>query len=229
MYVRLRWRIAGQVSLADYVYTAAGDGGPPPPPPESPGMSSPAPGSVLAGSSQTFEWTANGAAVTQWQLQIGTTPGGNQLLSRGLDADVLSFTATGLPTDGSTVYVRLRWRIAGQVTTVDYVYTAAGDGGPPPPPPESPGMSSPAPGSVLAGSSQTFEWTANGAAVERWQLQIGTAPGGTQLLSRGLDANVLSFTAAGLPTDGSTVYVRLRWRIAGQVYLADYEYTATTQ
>lgn len=85
----------------------------------------PVDGSVLAGASETFTWTANGEAVGRWRLEIGTSPGSSDLFLSGFPGDTTSTTVGGLPTDDSIVYVRLEWRISGVVSGADYVYTAA--------------------------------------------------------------------------------------------------------
>jgi serine protease len=57
-------------------------------------------------------------------LYVGTTPGGAQLVNvdRGTS---LNATATGLPTNGSTLYVRLWSMVSGSWMYNDYTYTAA--------------------------------------------------------------------------------------------------------
>ena len=89
-------------------------------------MVSPLNGSQLSGASETFSWSAEGAAVDAWRLEVGTTPGARDIYGRSHDNAVTSLLIDGLPTDGSTVYVRLKWRIDGVVSSADYVYTAAG-------------------------------------------------------------------------------------------------------
>ena len=144
---------------------------------------------------------------------------------QNFDAAITSTTVTGLPTDGSTVYVTLKWRIDGVTSSASHSYTAADDGGPPPG--GTPTMTSPADGSILAGSSETFMWSDEGASVDLWRLQIGSAPGGRDLFVQNFDSAITSTTVTGLPTDGSTVYVTLRWRIDGVTSEASYTYTAS--
>ncbi len=68
-------------------------------------ITSPAPGSTLGGSTATFAWSA-GSQVEQYFLYLGTTPGANDLYGQpqGLNREV---TVSGLPVDGSTIYIRL--------------------------------------------------------------------------------------------------------------------------
>ncbi len=132
---------------------------------------------------------------------------------------------SGLPTDGSLVYVNLKWRIDGVVSAASYVYTASGDGGPPPG--GTPVMTSPADGATLSGASETFTWSAEGAAVDKWRLEVGTSPGSRDLSATSMDSTVTSTVVSGLPTDGSLVYVNLKWRIDGVVSTASYVYTAS--
>ncbi len=86
-------------------------------------LTSPTPGSTLTGSSATFQWMA-GTGVTEYRLQIGNAPSGKGLLDESAGT-ALQMAVTGLPTDGRTLYVRLRSRIGGVWHNRDYVYTAA--------------------------------------------------------------------------------------------------------
>ncbi|HSG96648.1 MAG TPA: Ig-like domain-containing protein, partial [Woeseiaceae bacterium] len=90
-----------------------------------PAIVSPTDGSTLSGSSETFTWTDDGVLVDRWRLEVGTVPDGRDIYGRSLDASVTSMLVTGLPTDGSLVYVSLSWRIDGAVSSVSYVYTAS--------------------------------------------------------------------------------------------------------
>jgi photosystem II stability/assembly factor-like uncharacterized protein len=91
-------------------------------------ITSPPPGSSLASSTATFTWTAGSGAVQYW-LSVGTTPGGTQIYDASQGTS-LQQTVPGLPTDGSTVHVRL-WSLLGTEWAVnDYWYVAAGGAGP---------------------------------------------------------------------------------------------------
>ena len=68
-------------------------------------ITSPAPESTLDGSTATFAWS-EGSQVEDYFLYLGTTPGANDLYgqSQGLTLEV---TVSGLPVDGSIIYIRL--------------------------------------------------------------------------------------------------------------------------
>jgi len=220
IYVNLKWRVdSGPVTEASYSYTAADDSTP-----GTPGITSPVPGSTLPSGNVSFDWTGNGTIVDDWQLLAGTSVGDNSLYDSGVLADsVTSAVVSGLPEDGSTIHVTLRWNESGVPSEVNYTYTAAGGAGG-----GVPMMISPADGSTLSGSSVTFTWSTEGEAVTRWRLEVGTTPDGTDLFVQGMDAAVLSTLVTGLPTDGSTVYVNLKWRTSGgPVNVASYTYTAS--
>jgi hypothetical protein len=105
--------------------TPAPTSGPSPaPPPGAPDITSPIPGSVLPGSSVTFQWSM-GSGTNEYRLQVGSTQGGEQYYSRSFFF-TRSATVTGLPTNGTAVYVRLSWRVSGAWQSRDYTYTAAG-------------------------------------------------------------------------------------------------------
>ena len=99
---------------ADYTYTAA-----------SPAvLTGPTPGTTLTGSSVTFDWTPGTAGATQYYLSVGSTGVGSSNIYNSGWRDVTSWTATGLPTNGETLYVRLSTNFGGTAVHNDYTYTA---------------------------------------------------------------------------------------------------------
>lgn len=183
-------------------------------------VTSPAPGTTLPGSTATFSWTA-GSGALEYFFYAGSTPGGNQYLgvSTGLNR---SRTVTTLPTNGSTVYVRLWTRFATGWQYNDYTYTAANTGASLTV--AKAAITSPAPGSVLPGSSATFSWSAGSGALEYW-LYAGSTPGGYDLYS-GSQGTSLSRTLSNLPRDGRTIYVRLWTRFSTGWQWSDYTFIA---
>ena len=179
-------------------------------------MTTPLPGSTLSSSSVTFTWSA-GSGATEYYLQVGTTQGGQELYSVS-EGTHLSATVMALPTDGSTVYVRLWSKIAGLWSFNDYTYTSCTGCTA-----TKAAMTTPAPGSTLSSSMTTFWWTASLGS--ECYLQVGTTLGGQQLYSAGQGTN-LSVQVPTLPTNGSPVYARLWTNIGGAWLYNDYTYTA---
>jgi hypothetical protein len=69
-----------------------------------------------------FEW-ADGIGTTAYGLSVGTTVGGTDLFDEE-EGTSLSDTVTGLPTNGTTVYVRL-WSLTNFTWRFnDYTYLA---------------------------------------------------------------------------------------------------------
>jgi len=175
-------------------------------------MSSPTAGSTLSSSMVTFQWTAGTAS--QYGLWIGSSGvGSNNLAATG--GTSTSYTATGLPTDGRALYVRLWSLVSGVWQYNDYIYTAYT---------ASPAtMSSPTNGSTLSSSTVTFQWTAGTAS--QYGLWIGsTGVGSNNLVATG--GTSTSYMATGLPTDGRALYVRLWSLVSGVWQYNDYTYTA---
>ncbi|MCX6636456.1 MAG: SBBP repeat-containing protein [Acidobacteria bacterium] len=180
-------------------------------------MTSPVPGSILTGTTATFTWTKGGGAFSTY-LQIGTTPGGSDLANTVPSTTTVSYTATNMPFNGSTVYVRL-WSLTGTIYEYyDYTYIAGV--------PTKAAMISPTPGSVLTSALVTFTWTP-GAGVSMYALYFGTTPGGRELLEVNTGTGT-SYTIT-LPASGVTVYVRLWSCIGGGWVFNDYTYTAATR
>jgi beta-lactam-binding protein with PASTA domain len=222
IYVALKWKAGGPVEDASYVYTATGGGPPPDPMPE---ITSPTPGSTLSLGDVSFSWTSNGAVADDWQLLVGTSVGSNSFYDSGvLGSGTTSAVVSGLPEDGSTIHVTLRSTDGGNASEENYTYTAAtagGGGG-------VPMMLSPADGSTLAGSSETFTWSDEGVSVDKWRLEVGTTVNGRDLFVQNIGSTTTSMLVSGLPTDGSIVYVNLKWRVSGVTSTASYIYTAST-
>jgi len=87
-------------------------------------ITSPTPGSTLTSAATTFTWNAGPAGTTGYGLNVGTSPGGADLVNIG----PLSGTSVtvNLPTNGTAIYVRL-WTILNGTTFLynDYTYTEA--------------------------------------------------------------------------------------------------------
>jgi hypothetical protein len=87
-------------------------------------------------------------------------------------------------------------------------------------------VTSPVPNSTLTGSSETFAWTPDVAATAFW-IDVGSAAGGNQYYQSGsLSTSTVSAKVAGLPTNGSTIYVTMYSLISGQWVHNSYTYTA---
>jgi hypothetical protein len=210
VYARLWWEIDAAWKSADYTYTEAGS-------PVSPVLTTPTPGSVLSGSSVAFTWTAGGGP-SAYQLYLGTTGVGSHNLYESGATTATTVTVSTLPTAGVTVYARLWWEIGTTWSSADYTYTEAGT-------PVLPVLTTPAPGSTLAGSSVAFTWTA-GAGPAAYQLYVGTTGVGSHNLYESGATTATTVTVSDLPTTGVPVYVRLWWEIDAVWQSADYTYTA---
>jgi hypothetical protein len=124
-------------------------------------------------------------------------------------------TVSGLPTNGSLVYVRLWSRIpSGAWRFIDYTVRAADS--------TLATMTSPANGATVSGGAGTFTWSVPVGVAEVW-LTVGTTVGGTTIYNA-TQGTSTSRMVAGLPTNGSPFYVRL-WSRQGSVWKwIDYYY-----
>ena len=224
IYVRLYSQNASTSDwvFTDYSYTAYNGSGPAF---TASAMTSPAPGSTLAGSSATFQWTAGTATSGNHWFRVGTTGAGSYDVSASLYTGT-SASISGLPTNGGTIYVRLYSQNASTSDWVftDYSYTAYNGSGPAF---TASAMTSPAPGSTLAGSSATFQWTAGTATSGNHWFRVGTTGAGSYDVSASLYTGT-SASISGLPTNGGTIYVRLYSQNASTSdwVFTDYSYTA---
>lgn len=86
-------------------------------------MVNPKPGSILSGSTVRFEWS--GHRPSAWWLDIGSQLGAADYFDSGPLGGNRSTTVTTLPTDGSTVYLRLWYFVSGKWLNTDFQYQAA--------------------------------------------------------------------------------------------------------
>ena len=212
VFARLWTNIGGVWLYSDYTYTACT------------GctatvavMATPAAGSTLTSSAVTFAWSASLAS--QYYLQVGTAPGGQQIYSAGQGTG-LSAAVSGLPIGGSNVYARLWSNVGGAWLYNDYSYVACSGCTP-----TLAVMASPSAGSTLTSTMVTFTWDTSLAS--ECYLQVGTTVGGQEIYSAGEGTN-LSSEVMDLPNNGSAVYVRLWSKIGGAWLFNDYNYTACT-
>ena len=176
----------------------------------------PAPGSQLSGSTATFQWTS-GSGVTAYKLSVGTTGPGSSDIYASPALTSTSAAVSGLPANGTVVYVMLSSEIGSAWQVQYYTYTAAE-------PAAAPLLTTPAPGSQLSGSTATFTWT-KGTGVTAYLINVGTKwPGAGDIYGSGV-TTATSVNVSGLPTDGINVYVLLRYEISGVWYDTYYTYT----
>ena len=180
-------------------------------------MTSPTPGTALAGSSATFTWTA-GTGVTDYELRLGTTGAGSSNLYTSGVITATTATATGLPTTGATVTATLYSEIGGVWESNTYTYTEAAAT------PVPAVLTTPTPGTVLAGSSVTFTWT-TGTGVTDYELRLGTTGAGSSNLYTSGVTTATTAAVTGLPTTGATVYATLYSEISGVWHTNSYTYT----
>ncbi|WP_020559144.1 zinc-dependent metalloprotease family protein [Thiofilum flexile] len=177
-----------------------------------PKMTSPTPNTKLASTTQTFTWSTNGATVTKYRLYVGNTLGGSSYHNSGeLANTITSRSVSGLPSNNSTVYVRLQWNTGSVWKYADYTYTATGS--------TTPSITSPTNKAIFTSTSQLFKWSANGASnVKQYSLQIGSTVGAKDIYNSGiLTSTTLQRTASNLPQDGRTLYVRF-WYYRGSAH-----------
>ena len=193
-------------------------------------LTTPAPNSQLTQSSTTFNWTT-GTNVTAYWLGVGTTqvsiendPWGDiYAQSTGTNTQA---TVTGIPINGSTLYVRLWSKIDGAWQTTDYTYQTINT------PTNQPAqLTTPAPNSQLTQSSTTFNWT-TGTNVTSYWLGVGTTQASIEndpwgdIYAQTTETNTQA-TVSGIPINGSTLYVRLWSKIDGAWQTTDYTYQTT--
>lgn len=158
---------------------------------------------TLTGSSQTFTVSKTGASY-YWWIYIGTTVGGNNIKDSGKINQTAgasaNYAATGLPQNGSAVYVRV-WYSDDNSTwsRKDFEYKAQSAA--------PPSFTSPTSGSTLSGSNVTFSWAANGTTgITNYWLYLGSSAGANDIHDSGNLFTTTSRAVTGIPVNGSTVH-----------------------
>jgi len=178
-------------------------------------LTSPAPGSTLPSTSATFTWTASGGQ--GYWLFVGTTGVGSKNIIDTGQQSATSATVSGLPSNGTKLYVRVYSRVNGTLYFNDYTYTSYM---------EPPVMTSPSPGTTLGGTSATFTWTAASSGNQGYWLFLGTTGVGSKNLYDSGQQTATFASFSGLPTNGVTIYARVYTRYNGVLVYNDYTYTA---
>ena len=209
VYVTLFSQINGAWQPVHYTYTEAS-------PPASSTMISPIAGSTLAGSSVTFSWTA-GSQVSAYWLYLGNTGAGSMNLYSSGSITTTSVTVSGLPTNGVNLYASLYSEINGTWQPVKYTYTEAGTL-------TMASITSPGSGTILPGSTVTFNWSPGSGPTGYWLYLGSTGAGSANLFNSGALQGT-SATVSGLPTGGATIYATLYSQVNGAWKPASYTYT----
>lgn len=197
----------------------SGDGGAPPPSATTAkaAITSPADGSTLSGSSVAFSWSAGSGALEHF-LYAGSSQGANNYYGASQGAS-LGRTISGLPTNGSTVYIRLWTRFSSGWQYTDYSYRAATatDSAS-----AKASLSSPTPGSFLPALNAAFSWTQASGGLEYF-LYIGTSQGSNNRYGQSQGTNA-SVTIGQLSAYSGTAWIRLWTRTASGWTYADYSF-----
>lgn len=172
---------------------------------------SPAPGTILSGSSVTFSWTAAGGS-SAYALTLGTTGVGSHNLYSSGTLVGSNVTVNNLPTGGQTIYARWSWRVGTTWSSTDYTYTEAGS-------PVAPVLESPV--NTTLSSSAQFNWTTGSGATE-YTLLVGTTGVGSRNVFSSGATTATAAAVSNIPQGGQTVYVRLEWLLGSTWQTADY-------
>jgi uncharacterized protein YkwD len=180
-------------------------------------VGSPAAGSTLAGSTAAFSWNATSGAL-EYFFYAGSSAGANNYYgqSTGLNPSV---TVGGLPTNGSTVYVRLWTRFATGWQYSDSTYRAATTTTTITS--SKAAITSPAPGSLLTAGSQAFSWSAASGAQEYF-FYLGTGQGLNNIY--GQSQALRQSVTVNVPAHSTALWVRLWTRSASGWQYTDYQY-----
>ncbi len=175
------------------------------------GITQPADGQPLVGSSVTFNWKIP-AGASDIRLYVGSRQGAIDIYAGNQGLASTTATVPQIPVDGRNIFVRLLDLQSGVWNTTDYIYSASG-------------ISSPVNRATLTNSSAAFKWRVPATSTDAY-LYIGTSPRGNNLYSARQAVNSTGITINTLPTDGSLLYVTF-WYYQNGWLNTTYTYTAS--
>ncbi len=182
-------------------------------------ISSPTNNSTLPGATATFDW-GGGVGIDEYEVFIGSAPGGDDIDFKVLGATVATYSPTNLPTNGEKIYVTL-FSLNGNTWLKNaYTYIAAGTG-------TAASITSPTNGSVFTSANATFTW-GGGVGIDEYEIFVGTTAGAHDLDFQVLGAKLTSASVTNLPLNGANIYVTL-YSLNGNTWLKTSDtYTAAT-
>jgi hypothetical protein len=170
---------------------------------------------------ETLTWEDGGSAATEFWVYAGATQGSKSYYDSGSISDTLTTNVADLPTDGSTIWVRLWYRPgSGTWDYIDEQYVAVNG---------LPTIQSSSGITTLASPDDTFTWADPSGQISEWWLYVGTTHGGRDLLDSGNLSTATSYQThdSSLPTGGIPVHVRLWYRTATNTWrFIDQEFTS---
>jgi hypothetical protein len=210
VYVTLVYKVGGVNWSQAFEYVETGS-------PTLPTLTSPAAGTYLSGPT-TFTWSP-GTGVYHYELALGLGgPATLDLYASGAVASSVTSETVNIPANGALIYVTLYAMINGSWAIRQYTFREVGAVTPPV-------LTSPAPGSQLAGLT-TFTWQA-GQGISDYMLKVGTTGAQSMDLYYGGEQpnSVSSASDVNIPTKGKTVYATLGYLANGTWNWLTYTYT----
>ncbi|NRA39588.1 MAG: DUF5060 domain-containing protein, partial [Planctomycetes bacterium] len=173
---------------------------------------SPTNGATLSGSDVTFTWNNNGVHYSAHWMNIGTTPFSDEIGSAGgwSGSGVVSGTVTGLPTDGSTIYVTMYNFIDGNYTNYSEVMLICANGSGGGSDTEAPSQPQSLTTNVLSDSQIDLTWNAStdNVAVSSYNIyrdgSLVTSVSGSSFSDAGLTASTTySYQVSAVDSSGN--------------------------
>jgi len=180
----------------------------------SPELVTPTPNTQLGSDTVTFSWSPG--SYSDFYFDVGTTYGEDDIFSEYVPGT--SITVSGLPTDGSPIYVTLYYWTGVDLQYVGpYSYKANGSGA------ALPELVTPTPNTQLGSDTVTFSWSPG--SYSDFYFDVGTTYGEDDIFSEYVPGT--SIIISGLPTDGSPIYVTLYYFTGVDLqYVGPYSYKA---
>lgn len=150
-------------------------------------------------------WAVATGAPTGYRLRIGTTSGGSQILNNIDVGNVTTYDPPGDLPYGTLLYVGITpYNGTGNASgCTQKLFTTA------PAPPACTSLSSPANGATGVTVTTALTWAAATGSPSGYRLDVGTTPGGTDILNSFDVGNVLTYDPPGAFPANTTIYVKI--------------------
>jgi hypothetical protein len=175
-------------------------------------LTAPQDGQTGVSAAQTFTWEAMPDA-QGYRLQIGTTPGGNDVLESGETARTW-WTVEALPA-GRTLYARLQTRLGSRWVTSDSQFVSA----------DKALLVYPYAGASDVSASETFVWSGVSDA-QAYRVTVGTTAGGSDIADSG-ETRATRFEVTGVQP-GQTLYAQVATQLRDRWVVDAVTFTTAT-
>jgi photosystem II stability/assembly factor-like uncharacterized protein len=168
-------------------------------------LTNPANGATNVPVTTSLTWAASSGNPTGYRLNVGTTPGGTNILNNFDVGNVTTYDPPGDFPYGTTIYVKVMpYNAVGSSTgCVETSFSTQIA------PPACTNLTNPLNGATNVDIATALNWAPANGSPTGYRLTVGTLSGGSDILNNFDVGNVSSYDPPGVFPYGSTIYVKI--------------------